>query len=81
MELKERFIDYCNENWRLDKFEIHKALDLMMRNRCTVGVANPTVLNHIRDLADDFARDNGLGDNWLYEEGIDEEEVFFELKK
>ena len=77
--LKERFIQYCNENWDLPSYELDKALDIMDRYRCPLSQANDSVVDYIRDLADDFERDNDLSDDWFFDEGIDEEELLFKL--
>lgn len=77
--LEERFIEYCNENWDLESYELDKALDLMGKYRCSLDQANDVVVNYIRGLADDFAIDNDLSEDWFFDEGIDEEELLFKL--
>jgi len=77
--LRERFIQYCNENWDLPSYELDKALDLMDTCRCSLDQANDVVVNYIRGLADDFALDNDLDKDWFFDEGIDEEELLFSL--
>lgn len=76
---KEDFIRYCNENWDVPYYEVEKALNVMGKSRCPLGMANDTIVDRIRDLADDFEIDNNLSDDWLYENFDDEEEVFWKL--
>ena len=76
---KKDFIRYCNENWDIPSYEVEKALDVMDKRRCPLGMANDTIVDRIRDLADDFETDNNLSDDWLYENFDDEEEVFWKL--
>ena len=76
---KEDFIKYCNENWDIPYYEVEKALDIMDKCRCPLSMANDTIVDRIRDLADDFETDNNLSDNWFDENFADEEEVFWEL--
>jgi len=76
---KEDFIKYCNENWDIPYYEVEKALDVMGKSRCHLGMANNTIVDRIRDLADDFETDNNLSDDWFYENFDDEEEIFWKL--
>lgn len=76
---KEDFIRYCNENWDVPYYEVEKALDVMDKFRCPLGMANNIIVDRIRDLADDFETDNNLSDDWFYENFDDEEEVFWKL--
>lgn len=76
---KEDFIRYCNENWDIPYYEVEKALDVMGKSRCPLGMANDTIVGRIRDLADDFETDNNLSNDWFYENFDDEEEVFWKL--
>lgn len=77
---KARFIDYCNEHWDCEWHEVAKALDAMESKRCSLQVANATICDYIRDLADDFEDENGLADDWFDETFDGEEEVFWKLK-
>ena len=76
---KEDFIRYCNQNWDIPYYEVEKALDVMDKSRCPLGVANNIIVDRIRDLADDFETDNNLSDDWFCENFDDEEEVFWKL--
>ena len=78
-DLKTQFIDYCYKNWDLPDYEVEKALDLMNMYRCPLDFANDTVSDHIRDLADEFERENDLDDNWYFDTFDNDEDVFFKL--
>lgn len=77
---REDFIRYCNDNWDIPHYEVEKALDVMDKSRCPLGIANNTIVDRIRDLADDFETDNNLSDDWFCENFDNEEEVFLEIR-
>ena len=76
---REDFIKYCNENWDIPYYEVEKVLDIIGKCRLPLCMANDTIVDRIRDLADDFETDNNLSDDWFYENFDDEEEVFWKL--
>ena len=77
--LVDKFKEYCNEHWFLKKYELNKALDLMAKTHCPLSQAGSVVIDYIRGLADEFEIDNDLDDDWFEKEGIDEEDLLFDL--
>lgn len=76
---KKEFIKYCNENWDVPQYKVDEALHVMDECRCPLYMVDDTIVDRIRDLADDFEIDNDLSDDWFYENFDDEEEVFWKL--
>lgn len=76
---KEDFIDYCNKYLEIPSYKIDEALCVMDECRCPLHMAGNTIVNRIRDLADEFEVENDLSDDWFYENFDDEEEVFWKL--
>lgn len=69
-----RFIT-MNRNWSEE--EENKAFDLINSWRCDIDTASPRIYNEMSNLADDFALDHDLPEEWR--DNVDLNELFWEL--
>ena len=76
---KEDFIKYCNEHWNVEWYEMSHALGTMEECRCPLHMTGDAIVDHIRELANDFIIDNDLDGDWFYNNFEDEEELFWAL--
>jgi hypothetical protein len=80
--MKEKFIQYCNDNWDIVWYKMCEASGAIDEWRCPlsmVGGFADEIIDRIAELAEEFIEENDLDPDWFENNFDNEEEVFWGL--